>query len=738
MIEALDVEIGQRILTLSCGLMAKQANGSILVGYGDTVVLVTATCAKENREGIDFFPLTVNYLEKSYAAGKIPGGFFKREGKPGEKEVLTSRLIDRPIRPLFPKDYNKETQIIAMVLSADQDNDPDVLSIIGASCALNISDIPFQEPIAAVRVGLIEDEFIVNPTYAQIENSKINIIVAGTKDAVIMVEGLANEVSEDLMLKAIFFGHAQFQPVIELQEKLREKVGLAKQEIDKKVENQELKDNVRKFAEADVKEAIMIPGKIERNNRLEDIKKEVIKEFVQEEEEDQEKKSEVNNLLEDIIKMSARHMILEERRRPDARGWADIRPIDCRVGILPRTHGSALFTRGETQALAIATLGTPEDEKKIDDLLGERYKSFMLHYNFPPFSVGEVRNLVSPGRREIGHGVLAERAISAVIPPQELFPYTIRIVSDILESNGSSSMASICGGALALMDAGVSIKAPVAGIAMGLIKEDEKFAILSDIIGMEDHLGDMDFKVAGTREGITAFQMDVKIAGITEGIMAMALKQAYEGRMHILDKMIEALPSPREEISKYAPKIMFVQIPKEKIGIVIGPGGKTIRGIIEQTGVKIDIDDEGKVTISSADDNKNKEARDKILAMVEEPEIGKIYEGIVKRICDFGAFIEILPGTDGLLHKTEVSYKYFRRIEDELKEGEKVSVKVIGIDPEGKVKLGRKELLPKPDPSDQDYRPPRHENKDQKADKDRRYNRRPSRFHKTDRQHHDR
>ncbi|MGA1842968.1 MAG: polyribonucleotide nucleotidyltransferase [bacterium] len=721
MVEMLEMEFGGRTLTITTGLMAKQANGSATVRYGDTVVLVSAVSAKEGREGIDFFPLTVNYMEKSYAAGKIPGGFFKREGRPGEKETLTARLIDRPIRPLFPKGFSKETQVIAMVLSADQENDPDFLSLIGASCALHISSIPFLEPVGAVRVGMIGDEFIVNPTYTQLEESSINIIVAGTRDAVTMVEGMAKEVSEEVMLGAIFFAHEQFQPIIDLQERLREKVGLAKQEVEEKSIDSGLVEKVREFAGPLIEEGIFIPGKLERSCRLAEITDQALEQFASDEE-DQETRRAVKTVVEDVIKEIARTQILSHKKRPDGRAWDVIRPIDSRVAILPRTHGSALFTRGETQALAIATLGTPEDEKKIDDLLGERYKSFMLHYNFPPFSVGEVKFLGSPGRREIGHGVLAERAIQAVIPSQEIFPYTIRIVSDVLESNGSSSMASVCGGTLSLMDAGVPIRSPVAGIAMGLVKEGDEFAILSDIMGMEDHLGDMDFKVAGTREGITAFQMDVKIAGVTKEIMAQALTQAREGRMTILDKMMEALASPRPNISQYAPKILFVQIPKEKIGLVIGPGGKTIRGLIDQTGVKIDIDDEGKVTISSTEEDKNKEARDRILALIEEPEVGKVYEGVVKKICEFGAFVEILPSTDGLLHKTEISYNFVRRVEDELKDGDKIQVKVIDIDPEGKVKLSHKELLPKPEgyvPPPPHHRPPRHDDRDRRYDRGR-------------------
>ncbi|MGA1796010.1 MAG: polyribonucleotide nucleotidyltransferase [bacterium] len=721
MVEIFEMEFGGRTLTITTGLMAKQANGSATVTYGDTVVLVSAVSAKEGREGIDFFPLTVNYMEKSYAAGKIPGGFFKREGRPGEKETLTARLIDRPIRPLFPKEFSKETQVIAMVLSADQENDPDVLSLIGASCALYISPIPFLEPVGAVRIGMVGGEFIINPTYTQLEESSINIIVAGTRDAVTMVEGMAKEVPEEVLLNAIFFAHEQLQPIIDLQERLREKVGLPKETVEEKSIDPGLVEKVRDFAVPLIEEGIFIPGKLERSCRLSEITDQAVEKFAPDEE-DQETRRAVKHIIEDVTKEIARTQILSHKKRPDGRAWDAIRPIDSRVAILPRTHGSALFTRGETQALAIATLGTPEDEKKIDDLLGERYKSFMLHYNFPPFSVGEVKFLGSPGRREIGHGVLAERAIQAVIPSQEIFPYTIRIVSDVLESNGSSSMASVCGGTLSLMDAGVPIHSPVAGIAMGLVKEGDEFAILSDIMGMEDHLGDMDFKVAGTREGITAFQMDVKIAGVTKEVMAQALKQAREGRMIILDKMMEALASPRPNISQYAPKILFVQVPKEKIGLVIGPGGKTIRGLIDQTGVKIDIDDEGKVTISSTEEDKNKEARDRILALIEEPEVGKVYEGVVKKICEFGAFVEILPSTDGLLHKTEISYNFVRRVEDELKDGEKIQVKVIDIDPEGKVKLSHKELLPKPEgyvPPPPHSRPPRHDDRDRRYDRGR-------------------
>ncbi|MEW5803808.1 MAG: polyribonucleotide nucleotidyltransferase [bacterium] len=693
MIKTVQGELAQRTLTITTGLMAKQASGAVTVQYGETVVLVTAVCESKPREGTDFFPLTVNYLEKSYAAGKIPGGFYKREGRPSEKEILTSRLIDRPIRPLFPDGFRNEVQIIAMVLSADLENDPDILSIIGASAALTVSDIPFSQPIAAVRVGLINGELVLNPTSKELDKSQLNLVVAGTKDAVVMVEGQASEISEEMMKNAISFAHRSMVPMLDLQEELQRQVQKQKIEVSQPVVNEELMSQIRGAFEEKMKKAIVIPGKMDRQEGLNKILDEAIAEFGQE---DELKQKEIKAIFESIEKEAVRRLITEEGKRADGRTLTQIRPIDCQVSVLPRTHGSALFTRGETQALAIVTLGTTEDEQRMDELEGETSKTFMLHYNFPPFSVGEVGALRSPGRREIGHGLLAERSLKAVLPKTEDFPYTIRIVSDVLESNGSSSMASVCGGTLALMDAGVPITSPVAGIAMGLVKEGDKVAILSDIMGMEDHNGDMDFKVAGTRDGITAFQMDVKIKGISEEIMEKALAQAREGRLFILEKMIEAISSPRENISSYAPRIFSIQIKSDKVGVVIGPGGKMIRSIIDQTGVKIDIEDDGKIIIASSDEVSAKKAIQLITNLVEEPEVGKVYQGKVKRVVDFGAFVEIIPGTDGLLHISQISHQRLRRVEDALKEGDEIEVKVIEIDKQGKVKLSHKALLEKP------------------------------------------
>ncbi len=690
MIKSLKGEWAKKNLTLTTGLMAKQANGSVMVQYGDTVVLVTAVCAPKERVGIDFFPLTVNYLEKSYAAGKIPGGFFKREGRPTEKETLTCRLIDRPIRPLFPDGFRNEVQIIAMVLSADLENDPDILSIIGASTALSISDIPFTQPIAAVRVGLINDEFILNPTYTELDNSDLNLVVAGTKDAVVMVEGQANEISEETMKKAISFAHQAMHPVLDLQEELQKQAGKPKIETPVKEVDEELTTNIRQRYCDKIKEALMTQGKEDRQKKLNKIQEEALAELGQE---DELKEKYIKKTLESLEQEEVRRLIIEEGIRVDKRSLTEIRPIDCQVSVLPRTHGSALFTRGETQSLGIVTLGTAEDEQRMDELEGETSKKFMLHYNFPPFSVGEVSFLRGPGRREIGHGLLAERSLKAVLPQADDFPYTIRIVSDILESNGSSSMASVCGGTLAMMDAGVPIKAAVAGIAMGLVKEEEQVAILTDILGMEDHYGDMDFKVAGTEKGITAFQMDVKIKGISEEIMGKALAQAREGRLYILKKIAEVISSPREDISSYAPRIFSIHVKTDKVGAVIGPGGKMIRSIIDQTGVKIDIEDDGTIKIASIDETSAKKAIQLIQNLVEEPEVDKIYQGKVKRIMDFGAFVEIIPGTDGLLHISQISNQRIRRVEDVLKEGDEVEVKVIEVDRQGKVKLSRKALL---------------------------------------------
>src|SRR3972149_2777526 len=606
-----EVDFGGRPISIEIGKMAKQANGSVTVRYGDTVVLVTACAAKEAAEDVDFLPLTVNYMEMTYAAGKIPGGFFKREGRPSEREVLCSRLIDRPLRPLFPEGYFNETQIIATVLSLDPENNPEIAAMVGASTALMISDVPFNIPIAGVRVGRINGEFVCNPTNKQQKESDIDLIVAGSKDAIIMVEGGAKMVSEDDLLDAMMFASKSMQGVIKLQEKIVTETGKPKKTIPSIKADEELAAKVIGFADSKIRAALNIPSKQERYQRLSDISKELI-ESLKPNYKDRE--DEVTKLFEDLKYRILRESVLTTNTRIDGRGLADIRQITCEVGLLPRTHGSALFTRGETQAMVATTLGTSEDEQKIDALSGWEYKTFMLHYNFPPFSVGEVKMLRGPGRREIGHGALAERAVTKVLPEAEAFPYTIRVVSDILESNGSSSMATVCGASLSLMDAGVPTKAAVAGIAMGLIKEGERVAVLSDILGDEDHLGDMDFKVAGTEDGITAFQMDMKVTGVTKEILRRALHQAKEGRLHILKKMKEAISSPRAELSVHAPRIITIYVRQEKIKDVIGPGGKNIKGIIEKTGVKIDIDDSGKVNIASADD----EAAQKAIAIIKE------------------------------------------------------------------------------------------------------------------------
>ncbi len=688
-----EVDFGGRSLSIEIGKMAKQANGSAVVRYGDTVVLVTVCAAKEAAAGKDFLPLTVNYMEMTYAAGKIPGGFFKREGRPSEKEVLCSRLIDRPLRPLFPEGYFNETQIIATVLSLDPENDPEIAAMIGASTALMISDIPFINPIAGVRVGRIDGKFVCNPTYKnQKENSDIDLIVAGSKDAIIMVEGGAKMVSEDEILDAMMFAHESMQPVINLQKKIADDIGKTKMPVPPVAVDNELVAKVTGFADAKIKQALNIPVKQERYQRLSDISKELT-ETLKAQYEDRE--DEITKIFEDLKYRILRESVLSTHTRIDGRGLADIRPITCEIGLLPRTHGSALFTRGETQAMVVTTLGTSEDEQKIDALSGWEYKTFMLHYNFPPFSVGEVKMLRGPGRREVGHGALAERAVTKVLPESDKFPYTIRVVSDILESNGSSSMATVCGASMSLMDAGVPTRDAVAGIAMGLIKEGEKVAVLSDILGDEDHLGDMDFKVAGTERGITAFQMDTKISGVSREILKHAIYQAKDGRLHILGKMKEAISAPKTELSVHAPRIITIYVRQEKIKDVIGPGGKNIKGIIEKTGVKIDIDDSGKVNIASSDD----EAAQKAIAMVkeltQEAEVGKIYLGKVRKIMDFGAFVEIFPGTDGLIHISQLAEERVKDVKDILKEGDEVLVKVLEVDKQGKIRLSRKEALGK-------------------------------------------
>lgn len=690
MAQQLKTEFGGRPFSVETGRVARQANGSVLVQYGETVVLVTAVLSDKKREGIDFVPLTVNYLEMTYAAGRIPGGFFKREGRPTDRETLISRFIDRPLRPLFPKGFQNEIQVIATVLSADSDNDPSILGMIGASSALSLSDIPFSGPIAGAKVGRIDGEFVINPTHEELEMSDIDLFVAGSEDTLIMVEGSAREVREREILEAILFGHQSIQPVIELQKQLKSMAAMAPRPFDVQRCEEATYERVKAVAQEPLKEAFHIREKTRRRERLEEILQETLRQAGAEDEASQRM---VKAALEEINRKIVRRVILDEKKRIDGRGLAEIRPISCEVGVLPRTHGSALFTRGETQVLAVVTFGTSEDEQKINSLLGESYKSFMLHYNFPPFSTGEVSPLRSPSRREIGHGALAERAILPVLPSNEKFPYTIRIVSEVLESNGSSSMATVCGSSLSLMDAGVPIKAPVAGIAMGLIHENGETAILSDILGDEDHFGDMDFKVAGTAEGVTAIQMDVKIRGIPKEIMERILEQAREGRHFILGRMNETLPEPRKDLSRHAPRILTLQIKPEKIREIIGPGGKTIRSIVDQTGVKVDVEDSGLVKLASP----NYEAIEKAIAMIkrltQEVEVGGFYTGKVLRILNFGAIVELFPGTDGLIHISQLAEGRVREVSDVLKEGDEVMVKVIDIDPQGRIRLSRKAAL---------------------------------------------
>ncbi|MFZ5906771.1 MAG: polyribonucleotide nucleotidyltransferase [Nitrospirota bacterium] len=685
-----EIEVRGRKLTLETGKLAKQADGAVVAQYGDTVVLATAVSDKVPKEGLDFFPLTVDYQEKAYSAGKIPGGFFKREGRPSEKEILTSRLIDRPIRPLFPKGFYYETQGIVNVLSYGDENIADILGIISISAAMVISDIPFQAPVGAVRIGRVSGSFVINPDVREVEECDLNLIVAGTGEAVVMVEGEAHEIPEADLLEALDIAHGEIRRICAVQNEFRSMVGREKRLVTEPVTDEELKRAVTALSLDKIKEAITIPDKLMRQKTLDEILKLAIEQLNTGE---KDITRDIAAVFDDIERNLVRGMILNENKRADGRSSTTIRPISGEVGILPRAHGSALFIRGETQCLAVVTLGTSEDEQKIDSLDGESYKTFMLHYNFPPFSVGEVKPLRSPGRREIGHGMLAERALKAVIPQKAEFPYTIRIVSDILESNGSSSMATVCGGALALMDAGVPIKAPVAGIAMGLIKEDDRVVILTDILGLEDHLGDMDFKVTGTAKGITAFQLDTKIGGISRDIMAKALEQARQGRISILEKMRDTLSAPRENIAKYAPRIFTLQIKQEKIRDVIGTGGKVIRGIVEQTGVKIDIEDSGIINIASPDGESAQKAIDIINSITAEAELGRVYLGKVKRIMDFGAFVEILQGTEGLLHISQISEKRIAKVTDEINEGDEVLVKVIEIDKMGRIRLSRKEAL---------------------------------------------
>ncbi len=689
--EKVEIEIDGKTISIESGTLAKQAGGSVVVRQGDTMVLVAATMAKKPREEVDFFPLTVDYREKTYAAGKIPGSFFRREARPGELETLVCRLIDRPIRPLFPDGFRNETQVICLVVSHDQVNPADVVAITGASASLLVSDIPFHNPIAGARVGRVNGEFVFNPTYDESKESDLNLVMAGTKDGIVMVEAGAKEVSEDEMMDALAFGHERIKKLIEIQEELRRRLGKEKVALAEANVDEALGTRVKELVAAKVEAAMQIAGKQERSDEMQAIKETLAQELNSEG--DDGVKKQLGEFLHDIEKEAVRRLILEKKTRIDGRGLTDIRPISIQVGYLARSHGSSVFTRGETQALVAATLGTGMDEQRMDSLEFKGSKSFMLHYNFPAFCTGEVKFLAGPGRREIGHGMLAERSLIPVLPEKESFPYTIRLVSEILESNGSSSMASVCGGSLALMDAGVPIKEPVAGIAMGLIKEGDQIAILSDILGSEDHLGDMDFKVAGTRNGITALQMDIKIGGLDKALMATALGQAREGRLHILGEMAKVLEVPRETMSKYAPRIVTIRIPKDKIRDVIGPGGKVIRGIIEKTGVTIDINDDGMVSIASTDEAAAKAAIDYVQSLVQEVEIGRIYLGTVKKVVDFGAFVEILPGTDGLVHISQICERRIKSVSDEIQEGDEIKVKVIDVDSQGKVKLSRKEAL---------------------------------------------
>jgi polyribonucleotide nucleotidyltransferase len=693
--ESVQIKIGEADLIFESGKIARQANGSVTVLYEGSVVLATACTAKGEGKALDYLPLTVNYSEKYYAAGKIPGGFIKREGRPKDKEILVSRLIDRPIRPLFPKGYVNEIQVIVTTISADQVNPPDVLAMNGASLALGISDIPLMKLIGAVRVGLIDGQYIINPTFNQIEESKLDLVVAGTRDEIVMVEGGANEVLEDELLNGISFAERYIREIITVQEELVNRVGKPKIEVREEPVNDEVRGTVRNIALPLYQEACFVHTKMERQDALESASEKVI--AAVQEKFGEEVIPRVYELLEEIEREIVRKSILESGKRSDGRGLKDIRSISAEINILPRTHGSALFTRGETQSLAITSLGSVNDEQRLDDIEGEGSKSFMLHYNFPPFSVGEVKFTGSPSRREIGHGHLAERAIGAVMPSKDDFPYTVRIVSEITESNGSSSMASVCAGTLSLLSAGVPIKSSVAGVAMGLVYEDGKYAILTDILGSEDHLGDMDFKVAGTKNGITAFQMDIKIGGISRDIMKQALEEANEGRLFVLDRMGKVISEPASSVSTYAPKIFTINVPTDKIGTIIGSGGKTVRSIIEKTGADIWVTDDGTVTISSKNNDSAQMAHEMIRKLTEDVEIGKIYEGKVKRVTDFGAFIEVLPGKEGLCHISKLDFRRVNKVTDVLRVGDTVKVKVTDIDSMGRINLSRKDALPRED-----------------------------------------
>ncbi len=690
MAHKVEFEIGGRTMIIETGRMAKQANGAVTVQYADSMVIATVCAMQEPKEGQDFFPLTVEYREKSYAAGKIPGGFFKREGRPSEKEILSARIIDRPIRPLFPDDYYGETQVICYVISHDQKNDTDILGLIGTSAAIAVSDVPIQKTIAGVRVGRIDGQFVINPTIDTLEDADINITMAGSADSITMVEGGTREVSEEDIVQALMFGHEHIKQIVEQIEKLKAMAGKPKFTYTPVVKDAAIEARVKELAGNKYDEFNRIADKDARRDSKRALKKEILETLKAE---FPDKKNAINNVLEELDSHSMRSMILNTGRRIDGRGPDDIRQITCEVGVLPRAHGSALFTRGQTQALVAVTLGTKMDEQRLDELEGESTKSYMLHYNFPPFSTGETKMIRGTSRREIGHGNLAERALIPVIPSEVHFPYTVRVVSDVLESNGSSSMASVCGASLAFMDAGVPIKTAIAGIAMGLIQENGKTVVLTDILGDEDHFGDMDFKVAGSKDGVTSIQMDIKITGLDVETMRTALDRARVARLSILDNMNRTISKNRDQLSEYAPRILILKINPSKIGEVIGPGGKVIRAIIEETGAKIDISDDGTVLIASVDGEAGRRALARVQEIVEEPEIGRTYNGLVRRIAEFGAFVEILPGTDGLVHISELDVNRVRRVEDICKVGDRMDVKVINVDGDGKIRLSRKALL---------------------------------------------
>jgi polyribonucleotide nucleotidyltransferase len=695
MYKKLELQLAGRPFAIETGKIAKQASGSVLVTCGDTVVLVAATGTDEERD-VDFFPLTVEYLEMAYAAGRIPGSFFRREiGRPSEKETLTSRVIDRPIRPLFPKGYRKETQVIATVMSVDPEIEPDVLALTGASAALMISDIPFMGPIAGVRVGRVGGQFVLNPGKEQLEESDLNVIVAGSRDGIVMVEGGAKLADEDSLLEAIFFAHREMQPLLDLQDELVKAVGKPKRKVVPPPRDEALVAAMLKDFGPKIEAALLTSEKMPRHAALHEVKDEMTLRLQEQlGEAYDERKREMGAIWDELERTVMRDYMLREGRRIDGRAFDQVRSIWSEVGVLPRAHGSAVFTRGETQVIATTTLGSADDEQKIESIMGDRWKRVMLHYNFPPYSVGEAKKLRGPGRRDIGHGALAERVILTVLPPAEEFPYTIRIVSDVQESNGSSSMATVCGGALSLMDAGVPISAPVAGIAMGLVKEGDRALVLSDILGDEDHSGDMDFKIAGTATGVAAIQMDIKVRGVSKAVLHQGLHQAKAGRLHILEKMNEVLSAPRPDLSPYAPRIISFNINPDKIREVIGPGGKVIKGIVAETGVKIDVEDSGKVSIISADSDAAARAVAMIKDIVREVEIGAIYEGTVRKVMDFGAFVEVIPGTDGLVHISQLDHRHVKKVTDVVKEGDRCVVKVIGIDDRGKISLSRKAALP--------------------------------------------